>query len=116
MSILAIGAAYATFVENDYGFETAKVLVYNAKWYEAVLILTAINMAGVMYKYKMWKHRGRFLLHFAFLVILLGAGLTRYFGYEGIMHIREGQATAKMISYEPYLQVEVTKGGETYYS
>ena len=116
MSILAIGAGYATFIENDYGFETAKVLVYNAKWYEAVLILTAINMAGVMYKYKMWKHRGRFLLHFAFLVILLGAGLTRYFGYEGIMHIREGQTTAKMISYDPYLQIEVTKGGQTYYS
>lgn len=116
MAILAIGAGVATFIENDYGAETAKVLVYNAKWYELVLVLTAINMLGIIYKYKMWRHKGRFLLHFAFIVILLGAGLTRYFGYEGIMHIREGQTTNKMISYEPYLQVEITKNGQTYYS
>jgi cytochrome c-type biogenesis protein CcsB len=116
MAILAVGAAVATFIENDFGVETSKVLVYNAKWYEVVMVLTAINMAGIIYRFKMWQKPGRFLIHFAFIVILIGAGLTRYFGYEGILHIREGQTTNQMISYEPYLQVEITKNGETYYS
>jgi len=116
LAVLAIGAAIATFMENDYGFETAKVLVYNAKWYEVILILATINMIGIIYNYKMWKHKGRFILHISFVVILIGASLTRYFGYEGIMHIREGQTTNRMISYEPYLQVEVQKDSETYYS
>ena len=116
MAILGIGAAVATFIENDFGIETSKVLIYNAKWYEVVMVLTAVNMVGIIYRYKMWRHKGRFLLHFAFVVILIGAGLTRYFGYEGIMHIREGQTTNKMISYEPYLQVQITKDGQTYHS
>jgi len=116
LAVLAIGAAIATFIENDYGFETAKALVYNARWYEIILLLTTINLIGIIYNYKMWKHLGRFLLHISFVVILIGAFLTRYFGYEGIMHIREGQTTNRMISYEPYLQIEVEKDSETYYS
>ena len=36
---IAIGAA--TFIENDYGTESAKVVVYNAKWFEALLLLWA---------------------------------------------------------------------------
>ena len=30
---VAIG--YATFIENDFGTQTAKALVYNATWFEA---------------------------------------------------------------------------------
>ncbi len=115
LAILAIGAAVATFIENDFGVETSKVLVYNSTWYEWALILTAVNMAGIIYRYKMWRNKARFILHLSFIVILIGAGLTRYFGYEGILHIREGQSSDRMISTEPYLQIEATVEGETFY-
>jgi len=115
LTILGVGAAVATFVENDFGTPTARVLVYGHWWYETVMILSGINMAGIMYRRKMWKQPSRFVFHIAFLVILLGAGLTRYAGEEGVMHIREAQTENRMISVEPYLQVTIFSEGKEYY-
>ncbi|MFA7084307.1 MAG: cytochrome c biogenesis protein CcsA [Arcobacteraceae bacterium] len=113
--LLGTGAAVATFIENDYGTSTARVLVYNHLWYETVLLLTVINLLGVIYKTSMWKRPARFLFHFSFAVILLGSIITRYTGYEGIMHIREGQTQNEMVSQEPYLQVTIEHDGKSYY-
>jgi len=115
LALLGLGAAIATFIENDYGTSSARVLVYNHWWYETVMVLTIVNMAGVMYIRKMWKQPSRFIFHFAFIVILLGSGLTRYAGQEGILHIREGKSENRMISVEPYLQVTISNNGKKYY-
>ena len=37
--MMAIAIGIATFIENEYDTITAKVLVYNAKWFELVLLL-----------------------------------------------------------------------------
>ena len=114
--LLGAGAAVATFVENDFGTSTARVLVYNHIWYEAVMVLSIINLCGIIYKHKMWKSSpAKFIFHFSFVVMLIGAALTRYVGFEGIMHIREGETQSKMISLEPYLQVEIIHNGKAYY-
>ena len=110
LAILAIGAGVATFIENDFGTSSARVLVYNNTWYEIILVLTTINLSGIIYKFKMWNNLPRFLFHFSFVVILLGAIITRYVGYEGIMQIPQGTTTNQMISLEPYLQVTVKEG------
>lgn len=115
LAILAIGAGYATFIENDFGTSSARVLVYNNIWYETVLVLTTINLMGIIFKYKMWRNKARFIFHSSFVIILIGAGITRYAGYEGIMQIKEGTTANTMISLEPYLQVTVTDGDKTYY-
>lgn len=115
LAILAIGAGYATFIENDFGTSSARVLVYNTIWYEVILVLTTINMTGIIFKYKMWKNKPRFIFHSAFVVILIGAGVTRYVGYEGIMQIKEGTTENRMISLEPYLQITIKDNGKTYY-
>ena len=115
LAILAIGAGYATFIENDFGTSTARVLVYNNLWYEIILVLTTINLTGIIFKYKMWKNKARFIFHSSFVIILIGAGVTRYVGYEGIMQIPEGQTENKMLSLEPYLQVTIKDGDKVYY-
>ena len=115
LAILAIGAGCATFIENDFGTSSARVLVYNTIWYEAALILTTINLIGIIIRFKMWKSRPKFIFHSAFVIILIGAGITRYVGYEGIMQIPEGQTENRMISGEPYLQVTIQDGDKTYY-
>jgi len=112
LSILAIAAGVATFIENDFGTSSALFLVYNSVWYETILVLTTINLVAIIYKTKMWNKMPRFLFHFSFVVILIGAITTRYVGYEGIMQIPEGVTTNEMISLEPYLQVKVEKDGE----
>lgn len=105
--LLALGAAVATFIENDYDAQTAKVLVYNALWYEVVMVLLTISLVGIIIKQKMYKKMGAFLFHLGFVFVLIGAGVTRYFGYEGVIHIRENMSENRVISEKSYFQIEV---------
>jgi len=83
--LFAIAIGFATFIENDFGTLEAKARIYNAKWFEAILTLLAINMTGSIIKYKMYvKAKWTILLfHISFLIIFIGAALTRFVGYEG---------------------------------
>jgi cytochrome c-type biogenesis protein CcsB len=113
--VLGVGAAVATFLENDYGTSTARVLVYYSGWYELTMLLSGLNLAGVIFRYKMWRNPARFMFHLAFVVILLGAAISHFYGREGIVHIREGYVEDRMLSSEPYLQITIHDGGQTYY-
>jgi cytochrome c-type biogenesis protein CcsB len=113
--IFAISIAYATFIENDYGTTTAKILVYNATWFEILFGIISVNLiggiiVGGLFKKKKWTN---FLLHFAFLFIIAGAAITRYYGYEGTMHIREGEASNKIVSTSAYIDVTASDGSQT---
>lgn len=112
MLLFALSIAVATFIENDYGTETAKALVYNARWFEFLLLLLAVNLVANIVRFRMWRPGKRlvFVFHAAFLVILLGAAITRYFGFEGIMHIREGEVGNEIVSDSTYIQLEAIKG------
>ena len=41
--IFAIAMAVATFIENSYDTTTAKLMIYNAKWFELLMILMILN-------------------------------------------------------------------------
>ena len=114
--LLAGGAAVATFLENDFGTSTARVLVYNNIWYEAAMTLSIINLIGIINRRKMWKQKAKFIFHVSFVVMLIGAATTRYVGYEGIMQIKEGQTQSQMSSLEPYIQVTIVSNGKQYYT
>ncbi len=99
-----VGAA--TFIENDYGTQTAQALIYKAKWFELFLVYFVAILVYQIMKYKSYKNKlPVFLFHFSFFIIAIGALITRYVGYEGIMHIREGQETNIMVSDVKTLQV-----------
>ena len=91
--ILAAAMATATFIENDFGSEAAFGMVYNRKWFELILLLLAANMAGQLIINKMFRKEKLpvSLFHLAFVVMIAGAGITRYTGWEGSMqcHVRE---------------------------
>src|SRR6056297_178551 len=84
--IFAVSMGIATFIENDYGAEAARQLVYNTRWFELIFVLLAINFLGQIFHYKLYKPRKLTILvfHMAFIAIILGAGITRYFGFEGM--------------------------------
>jgi cytochrome c-type biogenesis protein CcsB len=116
MLVFAVSIGYATFIENDYGSMTAKADIYNARWFEILLALLAVNLTLNIINFNMAR-RGKwlvFIFHVAFLIILVGAAVTRYMGYEGMMHIREGSSSDVILSAEPYLSLKVTKGDKTY--
>lgn len=112
--VFATSMAFATFLENDFGTPAVWALVYDAWWFELVMALLAINFAGNIVKYRLWRKEkwAVFLFHLAFVITLLGAFVTRYTGYEGTMSIREGQASNVMMSNGMYFQSLVNEGGE----
>ncbi|ADR22716.1 cytochrome c biogenesis protein [Marivirga tractuosa] len=100
--------AVATFIENDYGTETARAMVYEAWWFELIIAWMAVNFLAHINKYKLFS-KGKWpvgLFHVAFVIIVLGAGITRYFGKEGMIHIREKQEESTFYTNERYLQLE----------
>ncbi|MEA1917689.1 MAG: cytochrome c biogenesis protein CcsA [Campylobacterota bacterium] len=105
MLIFAISIGYATFIENDFGTQSSKALVYNALWFEILLALLAFNLLLNIVKFKMFSKKKWlvFTFHAAFLVVLFGAAVTRFLGFEGTMHIREGDISSQMISTDNFI-------------
>ncbi len=115
LTIFAIAIGYATFLENDYGTITAKILIYNSRWFELLLVLLSINLIGSIFEYKLIARKKWtvLLFHISFVVILIGAAVTRYYGYEGSMHIRENQSSNSLVSDATYIIVEARNGNQT---
>ncbi len=78
-------------IKHTFSMSDAWKYVYETKWFEALLWLLGINLIGVMFRYKTYKKPPIFLLHISIIVILIGAAITRYFGYEGQLHLRNGE-------------------------
>ena len=91
--IFAFAIGLATFIENDYGTPASKAIIFNTKWFEVLMVLMAINFSGNIFKYKLYRKEKLAILmfHLAFVIVIIGAGITRYISYEGSMHIREGE-------------------------
>ena len=114
--IFTIAIGGATFIEDKYDTVTAKLLVYNAKWFEFLLLLLVLNFIGSIKRYHLYRinRLPGLLFHSAFIIIIIGAGITRYIGYEGSMHIREGESSNSMFSSEPHLNVRAAEGNLNY--
>ena len=100
LAIFAASIAFATFAESNSGTEYARQIVYNAKWFEVLFVILIINLVGSAVRYQLFNKRkfSVLLFHLAFICIVVGAGITRYFGSEGIMHIRQGETSNKISS------------------
>ena len=114
--LFAIAIGVATFIENDFGTNSAQKVIFKSWWFELLLLLFSICLVVNIVRYRMVQNKRWALLtfHASMIIILLGAGVTRYFGFEGMMHIREGDASNVFLSAENYLNFEVQKGRNTY--
>lgn len=112
--ILAVAMGTGTFIEDKYDTVTARELIYNSIWFETIFILLAINFIGHVKPFHLLRKEkiAGFIFHLAFVIMIFGAGITRYFGYEGNMHIREGESSNILYSSEPYLQIAIPEKGK----
>lgn len=103
--VFAVALGLGTFIEEWYTTATAKVLIYNARWFEVVMALFVVNFCGNIVRYRLHKREkwSSLVLHLSFILILVGAFVTRYISYEGIMPIREGATENTMLSEKTYL-------------
>lgn len=105
MIIFAGAVGYATFIEDAHDTPTAKILVYSAAWFEMLLIVLAFNLIGTLVRMNVFQKSKISILtfHLSFVLILLGAGITRFASYEGIVRVKEGEFVSTMYTAEPYL-------------
>lgn len=110
----AIGAA--TFIENDYGTSSAQDLVFRARWFEVLLVLFSGTLIANIIRFRMIQQKkwAALIFHSSIIIIIIGAGVTRYFGYEGMMHIREGKSSQSFLSAENFLNFKVFDKGKTF--
>ncbi|MEL0456633.1 cytochrome c biogenesis protein CcsA [Flavobacteriaceae bacterium SZ-1-7] len=107
---IAFAAAMATGTILDAGQETSPTpytrnLIYNAWWFEAIMVFFIINFTGNIFRFRLYKKEkwATFILHLAFIFILFGAFVTRYFSFEGMMAIREGATEDTFLSQKTYI-------------
>ena len=114
--IFAISMAAGTFIEDSYNTNSARIIIYNSWWFESILLLFTVNFVGNIWKYKLFRKDKIVILvlHLSFIFIISGAFVTRYFGYEGTISLRENESKQEMMSDRAYLQAEVeTKGSQS---
>ncbi|MBF4472595.1 cytochrome c biogenesis protein CcsA [Flavobacterium sp. HJJ] len=105
----AIAMGTGTFIESKYNTDTARILIYNTWWFEAIMGFFMINFIGNIKRYQLLKKEkwATLLLHLAFIFIIAGAFITRYISYEGMMPIREGAAENQFYSDKTFLTLFV---------
>jgi len=112
--VFGASIAIATFVENSSGSEYARQVIYNAKWFEILLAILIINVLGSAVRYQLFNKRkfSVLLFHLAFICMLFGAAITRYFGSEGVMHIRQGETSNEMSSDKTSVNISAEYKGD----
>ncbi len=107
---IVFAAAMATGTFLDTGQETSPTpytrnLIYNAWWFEAIMVFFVINFTGNIFRFQLYKKEkwATFILHLSFIFILLGAFVTRYASFEGMMAIREGATENTFLSRDTYI-------------
>ena len=103
--VFATAMAFGTFIESWYSTQTARIWIYNAWWFEAIMAFFLINFIGNIRRYKLLRKEkwAVLTLHLSWILIIVGAFITRYFGYEGMMPIREGRTENVFYSDKTFL-------------
>ncbi len=114
--LFAAAIGIATFVENDFGTSAAQKIIFKSTWFELLLVLFGITILTNIFRYQMIRQRkwSTLTFHMAILVILIGAGITRYFSYEGSMHIREDDTSNVFTTSDTYLLFDARQNGKSY--
>ncbi len=115
-AVLFIGFALAMGIGTfmDSGQTTSptpysRTLIYNAWWFETIMVLFVINFVGNIFRFKLLRKEkwATLIMHLSFIFILLGAFVTRYVSFEGMMAIREGATENAFLSQKTYITAYV---------
>ncbi|MCZ6594494.1 MAG: cytochrome c biogenesis protein CcsA [Bacteroidetes bacterium] len=106
----AVSMAVGTFMDASSDTSPtpySREMIYNAWWFEAIMVFFVINFVGNLFRFRLYRRKkwATLTFHLAFIIILIGAFVTRYIGYEGLMPIREGATESTFLSKETYLKV-----------
>ncbi|MCA0131855.1 cytochrome c biogenesis protein CcsA [Winogradskyella alexanderae] len=107
--VFAVAMAAGTILDRNMDTSPTpytRQLIYNAWWFEAIMVFFVINFIGNIFRYKLLRKEkwATLVLHLSWIFILVGAFVTRYIGYEGMMSIREGATESEFLSQKTYIK------------
>lgn len=105
--IIIIGVA--TFIEEKYDTSTAKLLIYHATWFEIFMLVLVVLFIITSSRKKLFckEKIPQLVFHFSFIFIIIGGGVSRYFGFEADMHILENQKVNVIYTLKPFFQIRM---------
>lgn len=113
--LYASSMAVATFVESETDTATAKALIYDARWFEMLMLWLIIIFVANIKKYNLL-HKDKWpvlIFHLAFIIMFIGGAITRYISFEGQMPINIGETTNEIISDKTYFKLNISDGNQT---
>ena len=112
----AFACAYGTFLENDYGTPEVWASVYDTLWFELLMMLLGLNFIANIRRYNLLRKEklNVLLFHIGFIIVLLGAFVTRYTGFSGSMEIREGASSNTLFTSESYVTFTLNEEKHTH--
>ncbi|MDP2359358.1 MAG: hypothetical protein Q8O14_01205 [bacterium] len=92
--LIAVILAFATKLESSTSTHLVQAYVYRTGWFDFLLALFALNLSLATWKLRPWRlrHIGVIMIHSSILAILLGAWMTRHYGFEGTLTMDEGES------------------------
>ncbi len=106
--VFAVAMATGTILDRNMDTSPTpytRTLIYNAWWFEAIMVFFVINFIGNMFRYRLLRKEkwATLLIHLSFILIIVGAFITRYVSFEGVMAIREGESESQFLSQKTYV-------------
>ncbi|PAF43279.1 cytochrome c biogenesis protein CcsA [Helicobacter sp. 11S02629-2] len=111
MIIYAAAIGIATFIEKYYGTVVANDVIYKAWWFDVLNIWLGLNIIGCMILSIIYRKKFKWaiqILHFGFILAIIGAGITRFWGFEGTMSIQNGETSHYATSADHYLNLTMS--------
>lgn len=82
----------ATILEKLYGTPWVASNIYGSTWFLTLWALLTISALIYIIQRHLYRRPITLLLHLSFVIILIGAAITHYFGINGQIHLRLGEA------------------------
>lgn len=110
--ILAALLACATIVESSYSTFVAQRFVYGAWWFSGFLVLLTVNLiCSASSRFPWKKHQIGFVItHLGVVLILAGSFVTRQWGSDGQITLREGSQSSAFLENKPTLYYQINDG------
>ena len=76
----------ATFLDAESAYK-----IYSSSYFEAIFIFLTFGLIISIFSKRIYKKPITLLFHISIIIILIGAGITKFFAYEGVLHLRNGE-------------------------
>jgi len=109
--IFAILLSWATFYESSAGTDQAQENIYKTWWFDLYLFFLGVNVIFSAISRFPWRkrHAGFIITHIGIVIILFGSVVTRKYGVEGQLILREGESSNEILVNNTVLAVSIPR-------